>query len=189
MPEGYVIFEEIEGELSGDSLTDRVVIIQATKSDAIVTNRFGHVVDRNRRGIIILFNRGASWEQVLINPDCFTSAQEDGGVYYPPELYVKIKNNLLYIDYMHGRYGGWTFTFRYQHEVFELIGYDQHSRRGPYIKRETSINYSTGRMVNRYNTNPEESIEEAVFKEVWEDLGDIELLRLSDIADFSELGL
>lgn len=58
----------------------------------------------------------------------------------------------LDISYSHGRYGFWSYTFRFQPPKLELIGYDSSEDRGPVIERVTSINFSTNKMLIE-NTN------------------------------------
>ena len=81
--------------------------------------------------------------------NCFSSDNEDGGVYFAPELTVEIKKGNLLINYDHGRYGSWKYTFRYQKNNFELIGYDTYIRdhtSGQLVEKLISINFLTQKM-------------------------------------------
>lgn len=132
IPDGFTLFDVLSGDLNKDSKEDYVLIIKATGKENFVENSFGEIVDRNRRGIIIAFREGNGYKKVLENRSCFSSENEDGGVYFPPELYLNInKKNNLEIDYGHGRYGNWGYMFRYQNDAFELIGFHSCSSRGP----------------------------------------------------------
>jgi hypothetical protein len=82
----------------------------------------------------------------LENRQCFESENEDGGVYFPPELWVEIKKGNLYIHYGHGRYGWWEYTFRYRNSDFELIGYDDEDF---YSRMATSINFPAKKMLKK----------------------------------------
>ena len=188
LPKGYVIFEKINGDLNKDGTEDLVIIVKGTNKENIVINQFDEKVDRNRRGIIVLFNKKDHYESVLKNYDCFSSENEDGGVYFPPELSIEIKNDNLYAHYAHGRYGYWRFTFRYQNSDFELIGYDE-SNGGAVIESEKSINFLTKKKQVKVNTNENAEGGDEVFKETWGKIIVNRLIKLSEIKDFSELDL
>ena len=107
IPKGYVEFEKYFGDLNKDGLKDCVLIIKKTDSTHIVTNHSGQNVDRNRRGIVVLFKNTNGYQLADKNYNCFSSENEDGGVYFPPDLWIEIKNEKLYVHYGHGRYGYW----------------------------------------------------------------------------------
>ena len=56
IPPGYIEFEKHFSDLNNDGKKDCVLIIKKTDTTQIVINRFDNKVDRNRRGIIILFS-------------------------------------------------------------------------------------------------------------------------------------
>jgi hypothetical protein len=189
IPTGYSEFEKHFGDLNKDGLNDCVLIIKNTDTANIVTNRFDKKVDRNRRGIIVLFKTEKGYQLADINFDCFSSENEDGGVYFPPELGIEIKNNKLYFLYGHGRYGYWKYTFRFQKSNFELIGYDSSSDRGPITMSETSINFLTRKKLIKENINKNDEGGEENFKETWSDIEIGNLIKLSEIKDFDGLGM
>ena len=186
LPEGYVIVEMINGDLNKDGLEDCILIIKGTDKRKIINDKYSGELDRNRRGIIILFNKDGRYEMIVRNKDCFSSENEDGGVYFPPELYVEIEKGNLKVNYGHGRYGHWSYTFRFQNSDFELIGYDR-SNGGAVTNSETSINFLTKRKLEKVNLykNTEEGHE--VFKETWKDIHVKRLIKLSEIEDFDKL--
>ena len=57
LPKNYVIYEKITGDLNKDGLADCILIIKATNKNSIIKDDNNKLVDRNRRGIIILFNK------------------------------------------------------------------------------------------------------------------------------------
>ncbi len=124
LPEGFVIYKEIQGDLNGDDVDDHVVIVKGTEKEKIVINRFDKEVDRNRRGILIYLTEIDKNNLVVENLQCFLSENEDGGAYYAPQLSMEIKEGKLYVDYEHGRYGYWSFIFQYRNSDFELVEYD-----------------------------------------------------------------
>tara|TARA_R110000868_G_scaffold97101_5_gene267120 strand:+ start:8399 stop:9070 length:672 start_codon:yes stop_codon:yes gene_type:complete len=189
LKDGYMVFEEIYGDLNNDGLEDCVLIIKATDSKNVVVNRFDDKVDRNRRGIIILFKKDKKYNSVIKNYDCFYSENEDGGAYFPPELSVYIKNGKLYLHYSHGRYGYWKYTFRFKNSDFELIGYDASDNFGPIVNKETSINFLIKKKLTKENTNENADGGDEIFKETWKKIEIEELIKLSNIKDFYELDM
>jgi len=188
LPKGYVIFEKINGDLNKDGLEDCVLVIKATNKSKIITDRYGKKIDRNRRGIIVLFSKKKHYELVMKNNDCFSSENEDGGGYFAPELSVEIKKGNLYAHYGHGRYGYWQYIFRCQNSDFELIGYDA-SNGGAVIESETSINFLTKKKQEKVNTNKNAQGGDEVFKETWRNIKVNRKIKLSEIKDFDELDM
>ena len=201
IPEGYLIhkyeggisaegWDEIKGDLNKDGLEDLVLVIKGTDKGKIIKDEYRGELDRNRRGIIVLLNKGTYYELASENLNCFSSENEDGGVYFAPELHVAIDKGNLYISYGHGRYGYWSYTFRCQNGDMELIGYDLHSSRGPVPQYEVSINFLTKKKVRKDNLNKDFYGEDAYpvnYKETWININIEKLVRLSEIEDFDEL--
>ena len=134
-----------------------------------------------------MFKNENGYQKATENRNCFSSENEDGGVYFPPELYFDVKRGNLIIHYAHGRYGFWNYTFRYQESNFKLIGYDSSNNFGPIINSETSINFLTKKKLYRENTNHEAEGEDEVFKETWSKIKIDKLLNLSEIKNFEDL--
>ena len=189
IPKGYTLFEKSFGDLNKDGANDCVLIIKKTDTANIVTNRFNKKVDRNRRGIIVLFKNKKDYQLTDKNLNCFSSENEDGGIYFPPELWIEIKNNKLYVHYGHGRYGYWKYTFRFQNSNLELIGYDSSSNRGPITITETSINFLTRKKLIKKNINKNNNDGKEKFKETWSNIEIENLIKLSEIKNFDELDM
>lgn len=187
IPKGFVFFDKITGDLDHDGLLDEVIIVKGTDKSKIITDRYEKQVNRNRRGIIVLLNKRAHYKLALKNLDCFSSENEDGGVYFPPELSIQIEKGKLYIHYSHGRYGYWRYTFSYRNTDFELIGYDASDNFGPRIDRETSINFLTGKKLVKENTNQNAEAGDEVFKDEWSKIPSKPRKKLSQIKDFDDL--
>jgi len=188
VPKGFVISEKITGDLNKDGLTDCVLIIKGTDKKKIIKDEDSEEVDLNRRGIIILLNKNNHYELTTKNYNCFSSANEDGGVYFAPELSIDIIKGNLSIHYGQGRYGFCRYTFRLHDSDFELIGYDSSDDSGPVVNREISINFLTKKKQIKENTNENATEEgEEVFKEAWEKVQIDKLIKLSDIKDFDKL--
>ena len=195
IPKGYKLFEKISGDLNKDGLEDCVLIIKATRKDGFERDYEGRLIDRNRRGIIVLFSEEKGYKVAVKNYNCFSSENEDGGNYFSPELGVIIKDSKLYLHYYHGRYGYWEYCFRYQNSDFMLIGYEASHDRGPVVLFKTSINFLTGieyddENINAYNFNADsddDSEIDEVFKRTVVKLKKKPLMKLSEIEDFDEL--
>jgi hypothetical protein len=183
IPQGFVLSGTSIGDLNKDGVDDKVLLVKGTDKGAFEKNDFGELVDLNRRGIIVLFKKDNQYEMVLKNLNCFSSENEDGGVYYAPELSLEIDKGNLYVHYAHGRYGYWKYTFRYRNSDFYLIGYDT-SEGGEVIDKETSINFLSKKKQVKVNTNSSAEGGDEVFKETWTNITVAELLKLREIKDF-----
>ncbi len=187
IPKGYVEFQKYFGDLNKDGQDDCVLIIKATNKNNIVLNRFDEKVDRNRRGIIVLLKNENVFQLADKNYDCFSSENEDGGVYFAPELWIEFERGNLIVHYGHGRYGFWRYIFRFQNSNFKLIGFDSSSNHGPIVNSQTSINFLTKKKLVRENINNEDEGGDEIFKETWSNIKIENLIKLSDIKDFDEL--
>ena len=189
IPQGYTLFEKFFGDLNKDGLDDCVLMVKNTDTANIVINRSDKKVDRNRRGIIVLFKNENGYQLADKNYNCFSSENEDGGVYYPPDLWIVIKDEKMYVEYSHGRYGHWRYTFRFQNSNFKLIGFDSSSNYGPITNKERSINFLTKKQLLKENTNEDAEGGDEIFKETWSTIELKNLIKLSDIKDFDELNM
>lgn len=186
IPDNFVLFEKISGDLNKDGLDDVVLIIKDTDKKQIVQDEYRGQLDQNRRGLIILLAKQNGYQLALENIACFSSENEDGGVYFPPELFVSIKKGNLYINYGHGRYGHWQYTFRLQNTNFELIGYDQVDG-VVVVQREVSINFLSKKKIEKVNTNENADAGEEVFSETVSKIKLDKRIRLTEIKDFDGL--
>lgn len=188
IPKGFVLSSTSIGDLNKDGVDDKVLLVKGADKGAFVKNEYGELVDRNRRGIIVLFKKDNQYEQVLKNLNCFSSENEDGGVYYAPELSLEIGKGNLYVNYAHGRYGYWKYTFRYRKGDFYLIGYDI-SEGGEVIDKETSINFLSKKKQVKVNTNLSAEGGDEEFTETWTNIVISQLMKLREVKDFDVLEL
>jgi hypothetical protein len=191
VPKGFVVAEKIQGDLNKDGVNDCVLLIKATDKKQIIKDEYRGELDRNRRGIIVLFSKNDQYyEQAMKNYTCFSSENEDGGVYYAPELSIEIGKGNLLISYAHGRYGGWKYSFRYQNGDFDLIGYDasyQNDFNTDYVTfDEESINFLTKKKLTREVIKVDADGKES-YKDSWKNIVLIKRIKLSEITDFDEL--
>ena len=185
IPAKYVLFEAIQGDLNKDGIQDLVLIVKATDPTQWVNDEYRGKLDRNRRGMIVLLADKGKYKPILSNLSCFSSENEEGGVYFAPELWVSVEKGLLNVHYGHGRYGYWNYSFRLHNQDLRLIGYDDSSNHGPYVESETSINFLTNKKVIRKNLN-EDPDGDPKFKETWSK-AKVSPIYLSTIKDFDEL--
>ena len=76
IPKGLVLYEKFFGDLNKDGLEDCVLLIKQTDTTNIVIDRFDKEVDRNRRGIIVLFKNESGYQLADQNHDCFSSEND-----------------------------------------------------------------------------------------------------------------
>lgn len=187
IPKDYSLFEAIEGDLNKDGQKDLLLMVKATDPENVIQHEYRGELDRNRRGLIVLLNQQGKYTQLMSNLDCFSSENEEGGVYYAPELSIAIEKGILKVEYEQGRYGSWSYGFRVKGNDLALIGYDRNTHYGPYIASQSSINFLTQRKLVRLNTNHDyERDPEPRFKETWSSIKQ-PMLYLSQIEDFDEL--
>jgi hypothetical protein len=184
IPKGYVITETIRGDLNKDGLEDYVFITRGTLSTGIVKDEMRGLLDRNRRGIVVVFNQKTKYVLALGFQNCFSSENEDGGLYMPPYLNIYIQKGGLFVHYAHGRYGYWRYIFRYINSEFVLIGYDREEAHGPDILSAISINLLTKRMSIKENSNP--NYTPIKLKQKWMKFSIKKPIRLVDFSDFDE---
>ena len=95
LPTKYTVFEVVQGDLNKDGLKDVVLIVKGTDPKQWVTDEYRGKLDRNRRGVIVLLNTKGRYQKVVQNLSLFSSENEDGGVYFAPELVPSIEKGLL----------------------------------------------------------------------------------------------
>lgn len=189
IPKGYIEFEKLFEDLNKDGQEDCILIIKKTDKDKHVIDHYNRKVDRNRRGIIVLFKNENGYQLADKNYTCFSSENEDGGIYFPPQLWIEFQRGNLIIHYGYGRYGYWRYIFRFQESNFKLIGYDSSDNYGPRTNKETSINFLTKKKLIRKNINENATGGDEIFKETWSEIEIENLIKLSEIKDFDEFNL
>ena len=187
VPNGYTLFQQYKGDLNKDGKPDVVLMIKGTEESKWVDDEYRGRLDRNRRGLIILFKRKNGYEQILRNDTCFSSENEDGGIYDAPELELYIIKNTLHIYFAHGRYGCWNYIFRYQNNDFELIGYNHNRCIRCVTYYNLDINFSTRTRVYEENLNADDDEKEERFKVTKSKIKRRKLIKLSEIADIDKL--
>ena len=188
IPKTYTLFEAIHGDLNHDGKADLVLMVKATDAEKWVNDEYRGKLDRNRRGVLVFLNQNGKYEKLLQNLNCFSSENEEGGVYFAPELFIDVEKGRLKVNYGHGRYGYWNYTFRLQDQDLRLIGYDQSENHGPFTDYFTSINFLTQKKLVKENINMNDRDKPERFKETWSKINSAPIY-LSQIKDFDELEL
>jgi len=174
IPAKYRLFKAIEGDLNNDGI-----------NEAFVEHEYRGRIDTNRRGVVVLLNEKGKYKPIVSNLNCFYSENEDGGVYFAPDIRLEINNNVLNVHFAHGRYGYWRYLFRLEGNDLRLIGYDDSSNHGPYIESQTSINFLTAKKVIRDNLS-QDFEGDPKFKENWSKINQAPIY-LSKIKEFDYL--
>lgn len=116
---GYWAIEDFDE----NGLIDYMVIVRDTTLATYIVD--GEVVrdtiERNPRGYMLVMDKGTHFEATAYNDTCFASENEDGGVYFAPELHIEYWGGVLDVQYWHGRYGSYGWKFRYKDGDFVLI--------------------------------------------------------------------
>jgi len=174
VPTEYKILQEVKGDLNKDGLEDHVLVIAEKQ-------------DKSRCGIIIAFNKGGDYENVLENRNIFSyDENENGDEAFNPSVDVAIKKGILGIEwyYMQVRpyYGHLSYKFRFQNSDFELIGYDESHSYGPNTLSTKSINFLSNKMQTKENKDVDGNSEE--FNETWNNIVIKEPIKLRKIGGF-----
>lgn len=162
LPNQTALYDAIKGDLNKDGIEDVVVVTQETFKEKFMPfsdgcdestkdDKWCQIVNKNRRGVVILLSNGDKYEAVVTKRDIFESPNEDGGVYFPPELAIEIKNGELKFLYGHGRYGHWEYVFVLDGKDFKLVRYFSSVNNGPvseYIVQMDLVNHRLDKSVN-----------------------------------------
>ena len=186
IPDQYFLFDAVEGDLNQDGQKDAVLIVKKIDPKGWVNHPDQGKLDRNRRGILVLLQNQFKYQKLMQNLTAFSSENEEGGVYFPPELSVDIRKNILGIHYGHGRYGYWSYKFRLEQQDMRLIGYDLSSNHGPYTDYRVSINFLSKQKKHSQNMNLADRDLQEKFKHTWSKVN-YSPIYLSKIKDFDEL--
>ncbi|MBO7593424.1 MAG: hypothetical protein J6T12_00480 [Salinivirgaceae bacterium] len=181
-PQGYVYDGIIcDHDFDNNGLTDYLLFIRATKRENFELENFWRgverdtLIDRNPRGYLLAMNRGERFEVTSFNYECFPSANESGGVYFPPELEISPINfsdneKGLDVSYSHGRYGYWVYSFKYNNGEFILTMFyrDESMSWIAESLRKTTINFETGEVNISELKNAEECADNGEIEPIYE---------------------
>jgi|GEM_PF-140378 len=153
IPSGWNVLSHIYGDLNNDGVTDLVFVIQSTNSDYFEESDDFGTVDLNPRVLGIYFgNERGSYNKHLLS-DQFIVLRDSPTMDEPLDELQITDSGVLKIGFRFWYSAGtwftsrYTYTFRFQNNQFELIGYDSYSgHRASGETTEYSVNFSTGKM-------------------------------------------
>ena len=165
VPKGWKILKDengsnfiAKGDLNKDKLEDVAIIIEKNDKKNIKKNdNFGpNELNLNPRILLILFKeKDGTYSLVAKNDKGFIKSEgsEDNPALMDTLSNISIKKNVLKITFNYFMSAGsWAtstevYIFRFQNNVFELIGYESNSyMRNTGEEEKVSINFSTNRV-------------------------------------------
>ncbi|WP_442588096.1 hypothetical protein ACSBL2_18805 [Pedobacter sp. AW31-3R] len=198
IPKGWKMISNSKGDLNKDGIADEAIVIQNTSLKNIRTKEEGRMGDDtlnfNPRMLIVVFKNAKGKYDLAVKNIAFIPMQNDtvSACLLDPLLEsegVTIDKGLLKINYKYFySCGGWevttdTYSFRYQNQKFELIGYDYYSmHRSSGEESSASINFSTlkKKSTSGGNVFSEETNKP---KTVWSKIKPVKLLSLATLTD------
>jgi hypothetical protein len=139
VPIGWTKFTETEGDLNGDKIPDKVLIIEALKNN------------RSKRILVILFRSNKFWTLAGSSSEVILDSKE-GGLTGDPFSGISIRNGILVIEHQGGTKLIWKYAHSYQHKKdgFYLIAkkhieIDSHSKK----TKEITTNYLTRKSIHK----------------------------------------
>jgi len=153
-PKGWTVEQQTTGDLNGDGLPDLVFVLHDTDPRNVIKNDSLGVeeLDTNPRILGVAFAvPSGGYTLAAQNSTLITRWTEPNMEDYFEEGTIEIKRGAFQVSlHYFANAGGWdtgsdTFTFRWQHGSFELIGFENDNfKRNTGESSKTSINYSTG---------------------------------------------
>lgn len=133
-------------DVNEDGLTDYLLNVKGTDSSNWEPYLFNEdsLVDRNKRGFILVINRGDYFETDIRNYDCFPS--ENDRLNYPKEFDIWASKNSLLIEYWQVRYGSWKYEFIYRSGNYVLISFNRHYTNGPLLEKIQDFDLDNNRL-------------------------------------------
>ena len=162
MPKQTALYDAIKDDINNDGIEDVVVVTQETFKEKFMPfsdgcdestkdDKWCQIVNKNRRGVVILLSNGDKYEAVVTKRDIFESPNEDGGAYFPPELVVEIKNSELKFFYSYGKYGYWEYIFALDGKDFKLVRYFSSDNNGPKPEHIVQMDFINHRLEKSAN--------------------------------------
>ncbi|MFD2287098.1 hypothetical protein GJU39_10645 [Pedobacter petrophilus] len=196
VPKGWKMILKSTGDLNKDGLADKVMVIENTNPKNIIANDgLGQSkLNLNPRVLLVLFKTKANTYNLAVKNSAFIPSEndEESTCLADPLMQeggISIQNGLLKISYQYwSSCGSWyvtnrDYTFRFQNQKFELIGYDDYSlHRSSGEQSSTSINFSTKKM-NETTGGNEFNDEENKPKTVWKPIKPGKLFSLATLTE------
>lgn len=196
VPNGWKIISQTIGDLNKDALADEAIVIENTDPKNIIANQEGAMggdkLNINPRMLLILFKTKNGNYQLAVKNIGFIPIQNDieSRCLLDPLFEgkgVSIKKGVLKVQYQYfyscggcevNRVG---YTFRFQNQQFELIGYD-------YFSMHRASGEETSYSVDLYMLKKKSIIGGNVFSEekhkpktIWNYIAPIQLIGLENL--------
>lgn len=160
IPKGWKMILETTGDLNKDGFADKAMVIENTNPKNIIANEGLGMskLNTNPRILLVLFKTNANSYRLGVKNFGFIPSENDAESTCLADPLIQeggitIEKGLLKISYQYWfSCGSWyvtnkDYTFRYQNQKFELIGYDDSSfHRSSGAMSSISINFSTHKM-------------------------------------------
>lgn len=159
IPKGWKLIAKSFGDLNKDGNADLALIIEKTDENNLINNdNLGSdTLNINPRRLIVAFAKNNGYRLIVQNDHLVPTENAEDSPCLADPLYemenkgLSIAKGLLFLNFKYWySCGTWfvntdTYTFRWQHNKFELIGFDSWEfHRASHDETKYSINYSTG---------------------------------------------
>lgn len=179
VPKNWKIIKQVQGDLNKDRKEDVVLVIEENNPENIIKNEGlgSSELNLNPRTLLIIFKTQNGYELKEMNKTFIPKENdEESPCLMDPLVEGDIQINkgvlLLSLNYWLSC-GSWstgtdTYTFRFQKNEFELIGFDTFSfARNSGEIHEVSVNFSTRKMSITTGGNMFEDADESEEKTEW----------------------
>lgn len=195
-PAGWKILAEAKGDLNKDGLADVALVIENKDPKNFIVDKErwgGDTININPRYLLVAFKKANGFYELAAKNTTFIPAensQESPCLTDPfgQEGGIEIAKGLLQI-HMQNFYscGAWEiynfdYTFRFQNQKFELIGYNKSSlHRSSGEETSTTMNFSTMKM--NYTSGTNAFKDGGKPKTTWKNIKPRKLLELNSITE------
>lgn len=152
-PKGWTILDSAQGDLNKDGRSDLALIIEENNPKNIQKDSDDRTINLNPRHLLVFLNQNNAYQLISRNQTLPTENNAESSCLLDPLAEsngIKINKGLLTIEFSYFMAcGGWewprhTYTFRYQKQKMQLIGFDYNSfHRASGEQSASSYNFST----------------------------------------------
>lgn len=159
VPKGWKLFSKASGDLNKDGKPDLALIIEKVDRRNLIPNESlgADTLNTNPRRLVVAFGENNGYRLTVQNDHFIPTEHSEDAPCLADPLYdmvnkgLSIEGGLLFLNFNYWySCGTWfvnseKYTFRWQHNKFELIGLDvSEFHRASLDEKKYSINYSTG---------------------------------------------
>lgn len=160
IPFGWKKIYQVSGDLNKDLIVDEALIIENTNPKNLIKNdgMGSNILNVNPRMLLVLFKEKDNTYKLVVKNTKFIPTENDAESTCLTDPLsetngIEIKKGVLVISYQYFMScGSWSvttvdYTFRFQNQKFELIGFDSRDfHRASGEKSQSSLNFSTKKM-------------------------------------------